>query len=136
MIKKKLYMVACRYTCMSRTSLLGFSFISYSFAALTPEISSCPNTQHDIPYLCARFYYPPTCMYVYSWVYYVMSIAASEETVDYSLQDKNDGTSLIDVISDSEQVASVIDDTGDHVLMLSFMNSSLNDQNSQRRYLF
>ena len=65
-----------------------------------------------------------------------MLIAASEETVDDSLQDKKDGTSLIDLISDSEQVESVIDDTGDHVLKLSFMNSSLNNQNSQRRYMY
>lgn len=72
---------------------------------------------------------------VYSWVYFVVSIAASEETVDHVLQDEKDGTSLIDLISDSEQIESVIDDTGDHVLKLSLMNSSLNNQNSQRRYL-
>ena len=65
-----------------------------------------------------------------------MLIAASEETVDDSLQDKKDGTSPLDLISDSEQVESVIDDTGDHVLKLSFMNSTLNNQNSQRRYWF
>jgi len=57
---------------------------------------------------------------------------ASEETVDSSLQDKKDGTSLIDIIADSDQVVSVIDDTGDHVLKLSFMDSSPNSQNSQR----
>ena len=73
---------------------------------------------------------------VYSWVHFVMLIAASEETVYNSLEDEKDGTSLIDLISDSEQVESVIDDTGDHVLKLSLMNSSLNNQNSQRRYLF
>lgn len=71
-----------------------------------------------------------------SSINYVMSIAASEETVDSSLQDKKDGTSLIDIIADSDQVVSVIDDTGDHVLKLSFMDSSPNSQNSQRRYLF
>ena len=73
---------------------------------------------------------------VYSWVHFVMLIAASEETVYNSLEDEKDGTCLIDLISESEQVESVIDDTGDHVLKLSLMNSSLNNQNSQRRYLF
>ena len=114
-------MFAYRY--MPRTSILVFNFIS-----------SFLNTQHVIFHFSAH-----PCIIllrVYSWVYYVMSIAASEESVDHSLQDKKDGTSLIDLISDSEQVESVIDDTGDHVLKLSFMNSSLEKQNSQRRYLF
>lgn len=67
---------------------------------------------------------------------YVMSIAASEETVDPSLQANKDGRSLIDIIADSDQVVSVSNDTGDHVLKLSFMDSSPVNQSSQRRYLF
>ena len=56
--------------------------------------------------------------------------------MNHSLQDKKDGTSLIEIITDSEQVVSVIDNTGDHVLKLAFMDSSPNSQKSQRRYLF
>ena len=65
-----------------------------------------------------------------------MSIAVPEETEEHSLQANKDGTSLIDIIADSDQVVSVINDTGDHVLKLSFMDSSPNNQSSQRRYLF
>ena len=63
-------------------------------------------------------------------------IAASEETVNPSLLVNNDGTSLIDTIADSDQVVSVINDTGYHVLKLSFIDSSPVNQSSQRRYLF
>ena len=61
-------------------------------------------------------------------------IAASEETVDPSLLVNKDGTSLIDTIADSDQVVSVINDTADHVLKLSFTDSSPVNQRSQRRY--
>jgi len=63
-------------------------------------------------------------------------IAASEETVDPSLLVNKDGTSLIDTIADSDQVVAVINDTTDHVLKLSFIDSSPVNQSSQRRYLF
>ena len=65
-----------------------------------------------------------------------MSIVASEGTVDPYLQANKDGANLIDIIADSDQVLSVINDTGDHVLKLSFMDSSPLNQSSERRYLF
>ena len=65
----------------------------------------------------------------------VMSFAASNETAGTHEATK-DGTSLIDTIAASDQVLSVINDTGDHVLKLSFMDSSSVNQSfsSQRRY--
>lgn len=66
--------------------------------------------------------------------YIVMVVTASKEIVDVNLTNK-DENSLINTITGSYQVMSVINDTGDHVLRLSFMNSSPVNHSSQRRYL-
>ncbi|KAL9962926.1 hypothetical protein ACROYT_G032081 [Oculina patagonica] len=57
--------------------------------------------------------------------------SSSKEIVDVNLTNK-DENSLINTITGSYQVMSVINDTGDHVLRLSFMNSSPVNHSSQR----
>ena len=84
----------------------------------------------------------PCCIWIYAIpchiliLFYVVCELESEETVDPSLLVNKDGTSLIDTIADSDQVVSVINDTADHVLKLSFTDSSPVNQSSHRRYLF